>query len=49
MTNPLAGPVTALDVRPLLATGEEPFDAIMAAGIACFGVYCFFWARMARY
>jgi hypothetical protein len=22
---------------------------IMAAGIACFGVYCFFWARMARY
>jgi hypothetical protein len=23
--------------------------AIMAAGIACFGVYCFFWARMARY
>jgi hypothetical protein len=23
--------------------------AIMAAGLACFGVYCFFWARMARY
>jgi hypothetical protein len=22
---------------------------IMAAGIACFGVYCFFWARMTRY
>ena len=22
---------------------------VMAAGIACFGVYCFFWARMARY
>jgi Domain of Unknown Function (DUF1206) len=32
---------------------EQPFGtvmlAIMAAGIACFGVYCFFWARMARY
>jgi nitrogen fixation-related uncharacterized protein len=23
--------------------------AIMAVGLACFGVYCFFWARMARY
>jgi hypothetical protein len=23
--------------------------AVMAVGIACFGVYCFFWARMARY
>jgi multisubunit Na+/H+ antiporter MnhB subunit len=22
---------------------------IMALGIACFGVYCFFWARFARY
>jgi len=32
---------------------EQPFGsvllAIMAIGIACFGVYCFFWARMARY
>jgi len=32
---------------------EQPFGtvllAIMALGIACFGVYCFFWARMARY
>jgi hypothetical protein len=32
---------------------QQPFGAvllaIMAAGIACFGVYCFFWARMARY
>jgi len=32
---------------------EQPFGSvllvIMAAGIACFGVYCFFWARMARY
>jgi len=32
---------------------DQPFGvvllAIMAAGIACFGVYCFFWARMARY
>jgi hypothetical protein len=32
---------------------EQPFGAVllavMAAGIACFGVYCFFWARMARY
>ena len=32
---------------------EQPFGAvllaIMAVGIACFGVYCFFWARMARY
>lgn len=25
------GPVTTLDVRPLLAQGEEPFDAIMEA------------------
>lgn len=25
------GPVTSLDVRPLLAAGEEPFDVIMAA------------------
>jgi hypothetical protein len=31
MTNPLDGPVTSLDVRPLLAAGEEPFDAIMVA------------------
>jgi hypothetical protein len=32
---------------------EQPFGsvllAIMAVGLACFGVYCFFWARMARY
>jgi Domain of Unknown Function (DUF1206) len=32
---------------------EQPFGSvllmIMAVGIACFGVYCFFWARMARY
>ena len=32
---------------------DQPFGAvllaIMAVGIACFGVYCFFWARMARY
>jgi Domain of Unknown Function (DUF1206) len=32
---------------------EQPFGSgllvIMAIGIACFGVYCFFWARMARY
>ena len=32
---------------------DQPFGAvlltIMAAGIACFGIYCFFWARMARY
>jgi hypothetical protein len=32
---------------------EQPFGSvlltIMAAGLACFGVYCFFWARMARY
>jgi hypothetical protein len=32
---------------------DQPFGAvlltIMAIGIACFGVYCFFWARMARY
>lgn len=31
----------------------QPFGTvlltIMAVGIACFGVYCFFWARMARY
>lgn len=31
----------------------QPFGSvlltIMAAGIACFGVYCFFWAKMARY
>jgi hypothetical protein len=31
----------------------QPFGAvlltIMAIGLACFGVYCFFWARMARY
>ena len=32
---------------------DQPFGlvllTIMATGIACFGVYCFFWARMARY
>jgi hypothetical protein len=32
---------------------DQPFGSIlltiMAAGIACFGVYCFFWAKMARY
>jgi Domain of Unknown Function (DUF1206) len=32
---------------------DQPFGSvllvIMAAGLACFGVYCFFWARMARY
>jgi uncharacterized protein DUF1206 len=32
---------------------NQPFGTvllvIMAAGIACFGVYCFFWARFARY
>jgi hypothetical protein len=32
---------------------DQPFGsvllAIMAIGLACFGVYCFFWARMARY
>jgi hypothetical protein len=32
---------------------DQPFGlvllTIMAAGLACFGVYCFFWARMARY
>jgi hypothetical protein len=32
---------------------EQPFGSvllvIMASGIACFGVYCFFWARMTRY
>ena len=31
MTNPFTGPVVSLDVRPLLAEGVEPFDAIMAA------------------
>jgi uncharacterized protein (DUF2249 family) len=34
MTKPLDGPVTSLDVRPLLAAGEEPFDAIMSAAAA---------------
>jgi hypothetical protein len=32
---------------------NQPFGTVlltvMALGIACFGVYCFFWARMARY
>jgi Domain of Unknown Function (DUF1206) len=32
---------------------EQPFGlvmlVIMAVGLACFGVYCFFWAKMARY
>jgi hypothetical protein len=32
---------------------DQPFGAvlltIMAVGLACFGIYCFFWARMARY
>ena len=32
---------------------DQPFGSvlltIMAAGLACFGVYCFFWARMVRY
>ena len=31
----------------------QPFGSvlltIMAVGIACFGIYCFFWAKMARY
>jgi hypothetical protein len=31
----------------------QPFGSVLltliAAGIACFGIYCFFWARMARY
>ena len=31
MNSPTRGPVTSLDVRPMLATGKEPFDAIMAA------------------
>jgi Domain of Unknown Function (DUF1206) len=32
---------------------DQPFGSvllvIMASGFACFGVYCFFWAKMARY
>jgi hypothetical protein len=32
---------------------DQPFGSvllmIMAGGLACFGIYCFFWARMARY
>ena len=32
---------------------DQPFGvvllAIMATGIACFGIYCLFWAKMARY
>lgn len=34
------GPVTTLDVRPLLAAGEEPFEAIMSvlAGLPPDGV-----------
>ena len=31
MTHPFETPVTSLDVRPLLAEGTEPFEAIMAA------------------
>lgn len=31
MNSPTKGPVTSLDVRPMLAAGEEPFEAIMAA------------------
>jgi hypothetical protein len=37
----------------LLAIRDQPFGAIllivMAAGIACFGLFCFAWARYARY
>ncbi len=37
----------------LTTVREQPFGSIllvaMAAGIACFGVYCFVWARHARY
>ena len=37
----------------LSAIRDQPFGtvllAIMALGIACFGVYCFVWARRARY
>jgi hypothetical protein len=37
----------------LSAIRGQPFGSvlltIMAVGIACFGIYCFFWARMARY
>jgi Domain of Unknown Function (DUF1206) len=32
---------------------DQPFGSVLltmiAAGLACFGVYCLFWARMARY
>jgi hypothetical protein len=39
--------------QALTTIRDQPFGsvllAIMAAGLACFGVYCFFWARMARY
>ena len=32
---------------------EQPFGTVLlvviAAGIACFGVFCFFWARRPRY
>lgn len=31
MTGRGEGPVASLDVRPMLAAGEEPFDAIMDA------------------
>jgi uncharacterized protein (DUF2249 family) len=31
VTHPFEGPVTSLDVRPLLAEGTEPFEVIMAA------------------
>lgn len=37
----------------LTTISDQPFGAvllvIMAIGIACFGVYCFIWARKARY
>ena len=41
------------DGRALTTIRDQPFGTvllvIMAAGIACFGLYCFVWARKARY
>jgi hypothetical protein len=47
-------PEKAGGIDDALATiRDQPFGSvllmIMAAGLACFGIYCFFWARMARY
>lgn len=47
------GPQHAGGLDAALGVIEQPFGAVllivMAAGIGCFGLYCFVWSRSARY